>query len=111
MTRHLVDGFGRVHRDLRISVTDRCNLRCTYCMPAEGLPWTAAEQLLRIDPLTAKLTGSQTLPTGAFSPVFTRGGLWLILNAGEIQQIDPVSLATSNDVKVPGVYGPSADEK
>jgi cyclic pyranopterin phosphate synthase len=31
----LVDGFGRVHTDLRISVTDRCNLRCTYCMPLE----------------------------------------------------------------------------
>ena len=35
----LVDGFGRVHRDLRISVTDRCNFRCTYCMPAEGMDW------------------------------------------------------------------------
>ena len=33
----LVDDFGRVHRDLRISVTDRCNFRCTYCMPADGL--------------------------------------------------------------------------
>jgi cyclic pyranopterin phosphate synthase len=44
--RPLVDGFGRVHRDLRISITDRCNLRCTYCMPAEGLPWTARQDLL-----------------------------------------------------------------
>ncbi|MEO8696723.1 MAG: GTP 3',8-cyclase MoaA, partial [Acidimicrobiales bacterium] len=34
--RDLVDTFGRVHRDLRISVTDRCNFRCTYCMPEEG---------------------------------------------------------------------------
>ena len=34
-SRLLVDGFGRVHTDLRISVTDRCNLRCTYCMPLE----------------------------------------------------------------------------
>ena len=33
----LVDSFGRVHRDLRISVTDRCNFRCTYCMPEEGM--------------------------------------------------------------------------
>ena len=33
----LVDRFGRTHRDLRVSLTDRCNLRCTYCMPAEGL--------------------------------------------------------------------------
>ena len=35
MTRQLVDSFGRVHRDLRISVTDRCNFRCSYCMPKE----------------------------------------------------------------------------
>lgn len=42
----LVDGFGRVHRDLRLSITDRCNLRCTYCMPAEGLPGQPREELL-----------------------------------------------------------------
>ena len=35
----LVDTFGRVADDLRVSVTDRCNFRCTYCMPAEGLQW------------------------------------------------------------------------
>ena len=35
----LVDPFGRVIRDLRISVTDRCNFRCTYCMPEEGMQW------------------------------------------------------------------------
>src|SRR4029453_8883328 len=40
----LLDGFGRVHRDLRISVTDRCNFRCTYCMPAEGLAWLPRDQ-------------------------------------------------------------------
>ena len=48
----LVDGFGRVHRDLRISVTDRCNFRCTYCMPAEGLDWMAREDLLTYEELT-----------------------------------------------------------
>ena len=42
----LVDGFGRTHRDLRISVTDRCNLRCTYCMPEGGLEWTPRSELL-----------------------------------------------------------------
>ena len=35
----LRDAFGRVATDLRISLTDLCSLRCTYCMPAEGLPW------------------------------------------------------------------------
>ncbi|MCM0677554.1 GTP 3',8-cyclase MoaA [Micromonospora phytophila] len=45
----LVDRFDRVARDLRVSLTDKCNLRCTYCMPAEGLPWLAGPQLLGDD--------------------------------------------------------------
>ncbi|PSK61585.1 Cyclic pyranopterin monophosphate synthase 2 [Micromonospora sp. MH33] len=45
----LVDRYGRVARDLRVSLTDKCNLRCTYCMPAEGLPWLAGPQLLDDD--------------------------------------------------------------
>jgi cyclic pyranopterin phosphate synthase len=40
------DTFGRVAADLRVSVTDRCNLRCTYCMPPEGLPWMSKPQML-----------------------------------------------------------------
>jgi cyclic pyranopterin phosphate synthase len=46
MTEQLVDRFGRVHRDLRISLTDRCSLRCTYCMPADGVPWLARSTML-----------------------------------------------------------------
>ncbi|BBZ31782.1 GTP 3',8-cyclase MoaA [Mycolicibacterium confluentis] len=42
----LVDTFGRIATDLRVSLTDRCNLRCTYCMPAEGLDWLPGEELL-----------------------------------------------------------------
>ena len=42
----LVDKFGRRHRDLRISLTDHCNLRCTYCMPTEGVPWIPRDTLL-----------------------------------------------------------------
>lgn len=45
----LSDGFGRVHRDLRISVTDRCNFRCTYCMPAEGMEWLPRDELLSFE--------------------------------------------------------------
>ncbi|MFF3867900.1 GTP 3',8-cyclase MoaA [Micromonospora sp. NPDC001898] len=45
----LADRYGRVARDLRVSLTDKCNLRCTYCMPAEGLPWLAGPQLLSDD--------------------------------------------------------------
>ena len=45
----LVDSFGRVARDLRISVTDRCNFRCTYCMPGEGMQWLPREELLTFE--------------------------------------------------------------
>jgi cyclic pyranopterin phosphate synthase len=47
----LTDGLGRVHRALRVSVTDRCNLRCRYCMPAEGMDWLPKAQLLTFDEL------------------------------------------------------------
>ncbi len=42
----LIDSFGRQHTYLRISVTDRCNLRCVYCMPHEGMEWRKKEELL-----------------------------------------------------------------
>ena len=45
----LADARGRVVTDLRLSLTDRCNFRCTYCMPAEGLPWLAQPELLTTD--------------------------------------------------------------
>src|SRR5881397_1451244 len=48
----LVDTQGRVVRDLRISVTDRCNLRCVYCMPAEGMPWLPKDDLLTYEEIT-----------------------------------------------------------
>jgi cyclic pyranopterin phosphate synthase len=44
----LIDTFGRVHRDMRVSVTDRCNLRCTYCMPADFSDWLPGDHLLTI---------------------------------------------------------------
>lgn len=52
----LVDGHGREIRDVRISVTDRCNFRCQYCMPAEGLPWLDRADVLTFDEI-ARLTG------------------------------------------------------
>jgi len=45
----LVDSFGRVVRDLRIAVTDRCNFRCTYCMPEEGLDWLPRDEVLSFE--------------------------------------------------------------
>ena len=68
----LVDTFGRVATDLRVSLTDRCNLRCTYCMPAEGLDWLPGEQLLRPDELTRLLRIAVTR-LGITSVRFTGG--------------------------------------
>ena len=50
MTREpLRDGHGRLIEDLRVSVTDRCNFRCQYCMPAEGLPWLERSEVLTFE--------------------------------------------------------------
>ncbi|GEB96010.1 GTP 3',8-cyclase MoaA [Microbacterium lacticum] len=70
----LVDRFGRVHRDLRISLTDRCSLRCTYCMPEQGNEWLARSGLMTADEIvrvagiaaasgitTFRLTGGEPL--------------------------------------------------
>jgi len=52
----LVDPFGRVHTYLRVSVTDRCNYRCVYCMPADGLDWMPKDHLLTYEEV-AKVVG------------------------------------------------------
>jgi cyclic pyranopterin phosphate synthase len=52
----LRDGHGRLIGDLRVSVTDRCNFRCQYCMPAEGLPWLERAQILTFEEI-ARLVG------------------------------------------------------
>jgi cyclic pyranopterin phosphate synthase len=71
----LTDRYGRVARDLRVSLTDKCNLRCTYCMPAEGLPWLPTPEVLtdaeivrlvgigvsRLGITTVRLTGGEPL--------------------------------------------------
>ena len=75
MAELLRDSYGRVADDLRISVTDRCNFRCIYCMPAEGLKWLAREDILRFEEIhrlarifverygvrTIRLTGGEPL--------------------------------------------------
>jgi cyclic pyranopterin phosphate synthase len=68
----LVDQFGRVARDLRVSLTDRCNLRCTYCMPAEGLDWMAGPDLLSDEELT-RLLRVAVLQLGVTNIRFTGG--------------------------------------
>src|SRR4051812_49708624 len=55
-TGALVDRFGRTATDLRVSLTDRCNLRCSYCMPAEGLDWLPNEDVLTDDEVVRLIT-------------------------------------------------------
>jgi cyclic pyranopterin phosphate synthase len=87
----LADQFGRVARDLRVSVTDRCNLRCTYCMPAEGLPWLpkpdmlADEELVRIVGLFVRDGITQVRLTGG-EPLLRRS---LVDVVGAIAALDP----------------------
>src|SRR5690606_38716495 len=70
----LFDRHGRVHRDMRISLTDRCSLRCTYCMPEQGNEWLARQSILTLDEIvrvaevaathgisTFRLTGGEPL--------------------------------------------------
>jgi cyclic pyranopterin phosphate synthase len=68
----LIDTYGRVAKDLRVSLTDRCNLRCTYCMPAEGLDWLPGQSLLSADELT-RLLGIAVTRLGVRSIRFTGG--------------------------------------
>ena len=71
MVRELLDTHGRIHRDLRVSLTDKCNLRCTYCMPAEGLPWLPKDELLTTPEL---LTLVEAAVTAGITEVRLTGG-------------------------------------
>jgi cyclic pyranopterin phosphate synthase len=74
----LVDPFGRVHDDLRISVTDRCNLRCTYCMPEEGMTFLPRSDLLSFDEIVrvarvAKSVGIKQVRLTGGEPLVRKG--------------------------------------
>ena len=68
----LLDGYGRVATDLRVSLTDRCNLRCTYCMPAEGLDWLPRPDVLSADEIV-RLVGVAVRDLGVTEVRFTGG--------------------------------------
>ena len=70
--QRLVDRFDRVATDLRVSLTDRCNLRCTYCMPAEGLDWLPGDEVLTDDEVV-RLIGVATGQLGVREVRFTGG--------------------------------------
>jgi cyclic pyranopterin phosphate synthase len=95
----LVDGFGRRHTDLRISVTDRCNLRCGYCMPAEVVfrpreELLSHEEIARVVRVAAGL-GIRTLRLTGGEPLLRRGLADLVGLLVAIPGIDEVSLTTN----------------
>jgi len=96
----LVDGHGRPIGDVRISVTDRCNFRCQYCMPAEGLPWLERSALLsyeeieRIVRLLAAMGVHDVRLTGGEPLV--RKELWRLVEAlSAIEDVHDLSLTTN----------------
>ncbi|MGN6751228.1 MAG: GTP 3',8-cyclase MoaA [Intrasporangium sp.] len=96
----LVDQFGRVARDLRVSVTDRCNLRCTYCMPAEGLPWMPKaemltdEEMLRLIDLFVRDGVTQVRLTGG-EPLLRRSIVELVAGIASLKPRPRIAMTTN----------------
>ena len=96
----LIDGHGRAIGDVRISVTDRCNFRCQYCMPAEGLPWLersavlSYEEIERVVALLAAMGVSDVRLTGG-EPLVRRE-LWrLVARLTALADVHDLSLTTN----------------
>ncbi|MCE9629763.1 MAG: GTP 3',8-cyclase MoaA [Planctomycetia bacterium] len=95
----LVDGFGRIHTDLRISVTDRCNLRCTYCMPLE-VTFKPREELLSYEEITrvacvAAGLGIRTIRLTGGEPLLRRDLAQLVRQLVAVPGITEVALTTN----------------
>ena len=95
----LVDGFGREHRDLRISVTDRCNLRCTYCMPAEVVfkdreELLTYEEIARVAAVAAGL-GVRSIRLTGGEPLLRRDVAGLVRLLVAVPGIEEVALTTN----------------
>lgn len=87
----LVDTFGRVARDLRVSLTDRCNLRCSYCMPPEGLDWLPTDETLtdaevvRLVRIGVEQLGIRQVRFTGGEPLLRRGLEGIIAQCSEFQ--------------------------
>jgi len=107
------DQFGRMARDLRVSVTDRCNLRCTYCMPAEGLPWLPKpemltdEELLRVVGVFVGLGVRQVRLTGG-EPLLRRS-LTAVVSGIAAMTPRPQIAMTTNGIGLDRLAGPLAE--
>jgi cyclic pyranopterin phosphate synthase len=97
----LSDSFGRVATDLRISLTDRCNLRCAYCMPPEGLDWLPKPELLTDDEVVRLITvaverlGVREVRFTGGEPLLRRGLAGLIARTAQLRPRPEVSLTTN----------------
>ncbi len=97
----LRDRYGRVAEDLRVSLTDRCNLRCQYCMPAEGLDWMPTEQTLTDDEVArlvrvgVELLGVRQVRFTGGEPLLRRGLAGLIARTAALEPRPTIAL-TSN---------------
>ncbi len=97
----LVDTFGRVATDLRVSLTDRCNLRCTYCMPAEGLDWLPRPELLTDDEMVrlvrvaVELLGVREVRFTGGEPLLRRGVTGIVERVADLVPRPRLSLTTN----------------
>jgi cyclic pyranopterin phosphate synthase len=94
------DGFGRRIEYLRISVTDKCNLRCVYCMPEEGLPWLRRDQLLSYEEIAEIVRvmagmGLQKIRITGGEPLVRRDLPTLVRKIRAIEGIADVALSTN----------------
>ncbi|MFI0446192.1 GTP 3',8-cyclase MoaA [Actinomadura sp. 6N118] len=110
----LVDTFGRTATDLRVSLTDRCNLRCTYCMPPEGLDWLPKPELLTDDEVVRlvrlgveELGITEVRYTGG-EPLLRRGIADIVRRTAELTPQPQVSL-TTNGIGLDRLAAPLAD--
>ena len=99
-TTQLVDTYGRVHRDLRVSLTDRCSLRCTYCMPADFSDWIANEKLLSTEELVTVIglcvdAGITQVRLTGGEPLLRRDIADIIRRINELPQPPRISLTTN----------------
>jgi GTP 3',8-cyclase len=108
----LVDRFGRTHRDLRVSLTDRCNLRCTYCMPAEGLEWMPTPDLLSVDEIVrvvgiaTDLGITEVRLTGG-EPLLRPDVVDIVARLAALPRAPHLSV-TTNGLRLPRLAGPLA---
>src|SRR5712671_3383531 len=96
----LFDGHGRRIQDVRISVTDRCNFRCQYCMPAEGLPWLDRSEVLSFEEIERVVRllvamGVQDVRLTGGEPLVRRDFPRLVAMLSPIEGLHDLSLTTN----------------